>query len=323
MVFSGNGPIEVEGKVYNDRRDRPNTNFEQVSPALFSLMGQKVVDGREFTDEDLNATRPVAIVNTAFAQRHFGNESAIGRRFRTGDGSGPYGPWRTIVGVVTTVRMMPPFNIPNVDASGFYVPFYSSPFGPADERPVGNQFATVVVKPRPGQRPDALINTLRREINKLDPNLPLYFVGTPKHNIGGFIAPSRIITTMFSLFGLIAVALAAVGIYGVMSFSVNRRTQEFGVRMALGAPQRQILTMVLNQGARQVGLGLFLGVGVALALATAGGTAIANTLFNVSAHDPLTYVAVVVMIVAVSLVAVLVPGRRAARVDPMVALRTE
>jgi putative ABC transport system permease protein len=93
--------------------------------------------------------------------------------------------------------------------------------------------------------------------------------------------------------------------------------------MALGAPQRQILTMVLNQGARQVGLGLFLGVGVALALATAGGTAIANTLFNVSAHDPLTYVAVVVMIVAVSLVAVLVPGRRAARVDPMVALRTE
>jgi hypothetical protein len=180
MVFAGNGPIEIEGKVYNDRRDRPNTNAEQVSPSFFDLTGQKVVDGRAFNDDDMDSTRPTAVVNAAFAQKHFGNESAVGRRFRTGDGTGPYGPWRTIVGVVTTVRMMPPFNNPNLDASGFYVPFYSTPFGPADERPVGNQFATVLVTPRPGQRPDALISTLRREINKLDPNLPLYFVGTPK-----------------------------------------------------------------------------------------------------------------------------------------------
>jgi putative ABC transport system permease protein len=323
MVFSGNGPIEIEGKVYNERRDRPNTNFEQLSPAFFTLVGQKVVDGRAFTEDDLNSTRPVAIVNAAFARKHFGNESAVGRRFRTGDGSGPYGPWRTIIGVVTDVRMMPPFNNPNVDASGFYVPFYSTPFGPADATPVGNQFATVVVKPHPGQRPAALIPTLRREINKLDPNLPLYFVGTPKQNIDGFIAPNRVITTMFSLFGLIAVVLAAVGVYGVMSFSVNRRTQEFGVRMALGAKHGEILGMVVKQGARQVALGLFLGLALALALATIGGTAIANTLFNVSARDPLTYVAVVVLIVIVSLVAVLVPGQRAARVDPMIALRVE
>jgi predicted permease len=323
MVFAGNGPIEIEGKVYNDRRDRPNTNAEQVSPSFFDLTGQKVVDGRAFNDDDMDSTRPTAVVNAAFAQKHFGSESAVGRRFRTGDGTGPYGPWRTIVGVVTTVRMMPPFNNPNLDASGFYVPFYSTPFGPADERPVGNQFATVLVTPRPGQRPDALISTLRREINKLDPNLPLYFVGTPKQNIDGFIAPSRIITTMFSMFGLIAVALAAVGLYGVMSFSVNRRTQEFGVRAALGARHVEILGMVLAQGARQVGLGLVLGLGLALALATAGGTAIANTLFNVSARDPLTYAAVTILIVVVSLVATLVPGRRAARVDPVIALRAE
>jgi putative ABC transport system permease protein len=109
----------------------------------------------------------------------------------------------------------------------------------------------------------------------------------------------------------------------VMSFSVNRRTQEFGVRMALGAHHAEILRMVLTQGARQVGLGLFLGVGLALALATVGGTAIANTLFNISARDPVTYVAVVLLIVIVSLVAVLVPGRRAARVDPLTALRVE
>jgi ABC-type antimicrobial peptide transport system permease subunit len=128
---------------------------------------------------------------------------------------------------------------------------------------------------------------------------------------------------MFSMFGLIAVALAAVGLYGVMSFSVNRRTQEFGVRAALGARHVEILGMVLAQGARQVGLGLVLGLGLALALATAGGTAIANTLFNVSARDPLTYAAVTILIVVVSLVATLVPGRRAARVDPVIALRAE
>jgi hypothetical protein len=288
-------------------------------------MGQKVVDGRAFTEEDLQSARPVAIVNAAFARKHFGSESAVGRRFRTGDGRGPYGPWRTIVGVVTTVRMMPPFNNPNVDESGYYVPFYSLPFGPVPEpeTPTGNQFATVVVKPRPGQRPDALINPLRRAINQLDPNLPLYFVGTPKQNIDGFIAPNRIITTMFSLFGVIAVVLAAVGIYGVMSFAVNRRTQEFGVRMALGANHAQILGMVLTQGARQVALGLLLGLGLALALATAGGPAISNTLFGVSARDPFTYAAVFVMIAVVSTVAILVPGQRAARVDPMIALRNE
>jgi putative ABC transport system permease protein len=323
MVFAGNAPIEIEGKVYNDRRERPNTNIEQISPDFFRLTGQGVIDGRAFTEEDLNSTRPVAIVNAAFAEKHFANESAVGRRFRTGDGSGPYGPWRTVVGVVTTVRMMPPFNNPNVDASGFYVPFYSTPVGPADEALAGSQFATVVVKPRPGQRPDALVTTLRREINKLDPNLPLYFVGTPKQNIDGFIAPNRIIATMFSLFGVVAVVLAAVGIYGVMSFSVNRRTQEFGVRMALGAHNGQILKMVLTQGAWQVGLGLVLGIGLALALATVGGTAIGNTLFNVSARDPLTYGAVAALIVVVSLLAVLVPGQRAARVDPVVALRAD
>jgi putative ABC transport system permease protein len=323
MVFGGNAPVEIEGKTYNERRDRPNANFEQVSPGFFGLVGQKILDGRAFADDDLGSTRPVAIVNDAFARKHFGTESAVGRRFRTGDGSGPYGPWRTIVGVVSNVRMMPPFNIPNVDASGFYVTFYSTPTGPADETVGGNQFATVVVKPQRGQRADALITPLRREINKLDPNLPLYFVGTAKQNIDGFIAPSRIIATMFMLFGVIAVVLAAVGIYGVMSFSVNRRTSEFGVRMALGAQHGEILRMVVTQGARQVALGLFLGLGLALALATVGGAAIGNILFNVSARDPLTYVAVGVLIAVVSFVAVAVPGRRAARVDPVIALRAE
>ncbi len=151
--------------------------------------------------------------------------------------------------------MLGPFNNPGVDDSGFYVPFYSSVTGPALATPLVSQFATVVVKPRGGQRADALANALRREVNKADPNLPLYFVGTPRSQQDGFVAQNRIIAIMFSIFGIVAVVLASVGIYGVMSFSVNQRTQEFGVRMALGADQGRILGMVLKQGSIQVGLG--------------------------------------------------------------------
>jgi ABC-type antimicrobial peptide transport system permease subunit len=128
---------------------------------------------------------------------------------------------------------------------------------------------------------------------------------------------------MFSIFGIVAVVLAAVGIYGVVSFSVNQRTQEFGVRMALGADDGLILGMVLRQAAMQIGLGLAIGVGVALPLAIIGGEAIQNTLFGVSASDPLTYAAVIALILFVSFTATYVPARRATRVDPMVALRAE
>jgi predicted permease len=289
MVFSGSGPIEIEGRTYREKRDRPNANYEQVSSGFFEVLGQKIIDGRAFTDDDLDARLPVAIVNAAFARKHFGNESAIGRRFRTGDGSTPqYGPWRTIVGVVTMVRMQGPFNNPNVDETGFYVPFYSLPFGPAPAEPVANQFATIIVKPRAGQPADALVSSLRREVTKVDQNLPLYFVGTPKANIDSNLTGNRIIASMFTVFGVIAVLLAAVGIYGVMSFSVNQRRQEFGVRMALGADSACILRMVLKQGSRQLLIGLGLGLPVALGLGVLGRDAIGNILFGVSALDPFT-----------------------------------
>jgi predicted permease len=322
MVFSGNGPVEIGGKTYAEPSDRPNANFEQVSPGFFDVLGQKMLAGRTFTREELDEARPVTVVNAAFAAKHFGNESALGRRFRTGDGTAPHGPWLTIVGVVSTIRMQPPFNNPNVDDSGFYVPLYAVPFGPAAP-PAGGQFATVVARPRPGQRPEALGQTLRREMNRLDPNLPLYYVATPKENLDSFVTQNRIIATMFTIFGGIAAVLAGVGIYGVMSFSVNRRAQEFGVRMALGAQHRQILGMVMRQASVQVALGLILGLGLSLGLAIVGGAAITSTLFDVSARDPLVYVAVFALVAVVSLVAVLVPGRRASRVDPLVALRAE
>jgi len=322
MVFSGNGNVELPGKVYQTNKDRPQANFEQVTAGYFDVTNQKVLDGRAFTDEDLDSRQPVAIVNAAFAQKHFGRESAVGRQFRTtaADGRNP-GPWRTIVGVVTTTRMMGPFNNPGVDDTGFYVPFFASPFGPAAAEPLATQFATVAVRPRPGQSLDAATNALRKLVARADSNLPLYFVGTPKSQIDGFVAQNRIIATMFTIFGIVAIVLASVGIYGVMSFSVNQRTQEFGVRMALGADAGGILNLVMRQGIVQIAAGLTIGIGLTFAAASALGDALQSTLFGVTGKDPLTYIAVAMLVTVVSLAATFIPARRATKVDPNVALR--
>jgi predicted permease len=324
MVFSGSGPIEIEGKEYKEKKDRPNANFEQVTSGYFEVLGQTLIEGRRFQDDDLDDKLPVAVVNAAFAHKHFGNESPLGRRFRALDGNTLQpGPWRTIVGVVRTVRMMPPFNIPNVDETGFYVPFYSQPSGPAQPGPAAAQFATVLVRPRGGLRAEKLANALRREVAKVDPDLPLYYVDTPKRQIAGFVSQGRVVAIMFSIFGAVAMVIAGVGIYGVMSFSVNQRTQELGVRMALGADSRRILRMVLRQGSVLTGVGLALGLLITLGLAGAAGEGIQSVLFGVSPLDPLIYAAVAAMIAAVSLAASFVPARRATRVDPMIALRAE
>jgi predicted permease len=326
MVFSGTSPIEIEGREYRDRSDRTTANFEQVTGSFFSVTGQDVLEGRTFRVDDLDARQPVAIVNSAFAKKHFGTATAVGRRFRTARADGnpqQAGPWRTIVGVVTTIRMLGPFNQPGVDEAGFYVPFFSSPAGPLQTDPIAAQFSTIVAKPRGGQRADTMAVALRRHIAAVDPNLPLYFVGTAKSQLDGFVAQNRIIATMFSIFGVVAMILASVGIYGVMSFSVNQRRQEFGVRMALGAQHSGILKMVLGQGVIQLAVGLSLGLGLALALGVLGGAGVQNALFGVTARDPFTYTVVLALVTIVSLIATLVPARRATQVDPMVALRAE
>jgi predicted permease len=323
MVFSGNAPIEIDGKKYDG--PRPNANFEQVTGTFFDVTRQKLVEGRTFTDDDLDARQPVAIVNAGFALKHFGRESPVGRRLRTSNPDGTQaGPWRTIVGVVTNVRMTGPFNAPNVDESGFYVPFYSAPAGPlTSTAPFVNQFTTVIASPRPGASVDSLATVLRREVSKADPNLPLYFVGTPQSQLDGFVAQNRIVASMFSIFGIVAMVLASVGIYGVMSFSVSQRRQEFGVRMALGANARRILGGVLRQGVMQIGVGLAVGLGLAYALARLMDSGIQNTLFNVRGSDPTTYFFVGGMVTLVAFVAALVPAQRATRVDPIIALRND
>jgi putative ABC transport system permease protein len=324
MVFSGTSRIEIDGRSYSAPADRPTANFEQVTSGFFDVTQQTLLEGRAFAADDLDTRQPVAIVNAAFAARHFGRESALGRRFRSvnPDGTQP-GPWRTIVGVVSTVRMLGPFNNPGVDETGYYVPFFAQPAGPAGPAPVANQFATILARPQAGRDVAGLANVFRRVVAKVDPNLPLYFVGTPQAQLDGFVAQGRIIAAMFSIFGIVAVVLAAVGIYGVMSFSVSQRTQEFGVRMALGADARRILAMVLRQGGVQITVGVVLGLVMAFGLAMAIGAGIQNLLFGVSGREPLVYAAVAALVVVVSLAATLLPAARATQVRPMIALRAD
>lgn len=314
MTFSAFGRFEVDGKTYVTDRDRPQGNFEFVSDGYFATLGLKILEGRDFTIEDADTKQPVAIVNASFARKWFGRESAIGRRIRIFNPASP-DQWRTIVGVVPDTLMQGPFN-QRTDNSGFYVPLLGVPPTP--------QFCTIVVRPHPGQRADTLGPILSKAVAELDSNLPLYFGGTPARLHDEQLGGNRIIASLFTIFGAVAVVLAAVGLYGVMSFSVNQRTQEFGIRMALGADARRILRLVMRQGAWQVVIGLVLGGGaVALLLGLVGAQALQNFLFRVNALDPLIYGSVAALIVAVAAASCLVPARRATRVNPMVALRTE
>lgn len=325
MAFTLTGParIEIEGRAYKDFRDHPNVYAENVSGGYFATLGMKLREGRDFNEADLDTRLPVAIVNAGLAAKYYPGESPVGRRFRTiaSDGAAP-GPWRTIIGVVSDVRMSPPFNNPNIEDVGFYLPYYASQFGPVAQTPPAPQFSTIVVKPRNG-RADLFQNQLRAAVRRIDPNLPLYFMGTAQEGLDSFLGQNRVIGIMFSAFGVVALILAAAGLYGVMSFSVNQRTQEFGIRMALGADARSILRMVLRQGAVQLALGLVLGLGLALALGAAGGTVIRALLFNVSPYDPVVYLSVLGVLSAVAFVATIFPALRATRVDPMTALRAE
>jgi predicted permease len=314
MTFANFGQFEVDGKTYMTDRERPRGNSESVSDGYFTTLGLKVLEGRDFTIEDSDAKQPVAIVNASFAKKWFGQESPLGKRVRPFNPAKPQ-EWRTIVGVVPDTLMQGPFN-QQTDSSGFYVPLLAASPSP--------QFCTIVVKPHPGQRADTLGPVLSRAVAALDPNLPVYFTGTPARLHDEILGVNRITATLFTIFGVAAVVLSAVGLYGVMSFSVSQRTQEFGIRMALGANAARIVRMVMTQGAWQLGIGLFLGVGAAaLLLGVVGRAALANFLFKVNTLDPLIYGSVIALLSMVAALSCFVPARRATRVNPMQALRTE
>jgi predicted permease len=314
MTFANFGRYEVDGKAYVTDRDRPQGNSEAVSDGYFALLGLKIIEGRDFTIEDSDARQPVAIVNASFARKYWGNEGAIGRRIRQYNPA-QQEPWRTIVGVVPDTLMQGPLN-QQTDQAGFYIPLLGAPPTP--------QFVTVLVRPQTGQRAETLGPALGRAVAQIDPNLPVYFGGTPASLHDEILGTNRFIATLFTIFGIVAAVLAAVGLYGVMSFSVNQRTQEFGIRMALGADTARILRLVMQQGALQVALGLALGIGAAvLLLGFLGRQTLQNFLFKVNTLDPTIYIAVAGILTAVAALSCFVPARRATRVDPNVALRAE
>ncbi len=314
MTFANFGQYEVDGQTYVTDRDRPQGNSESVSDNYFSALGLKILEGRDFTLEDLDDKQPVAIVNASFARKYFGQASPLGRRVRQFNPAQPR-PWRTIVGVAPDMLMQGPFN-QQTDSAGFYVPLLGASPAP--------QFCTIIVRPRPGQRAETLGPALSRAVAALDPNLPTYFAGTPARLHDEILGVNRITATLFTIFGAVAFVLSAVGLYGVMSFSVNQRTQEFGIRMALGADAARIFRLVMTQGAWQLVVGLVLGVGgAALLLGVLAAAALQNILFKVNALDPFIYFAVAGLLTAVAAASCFVPARRATRVNPMIALRAE
>ena len=314
MTFAGFGQYEVDGQNYVTDRDRPRGNFESVSDNYFATLGLKILEGRDFSVDDADSKQPVAIVNASFARKYYGHESPIGRRVRIFN-PGRSQPWRTIVGVVPDTLMQGPFN-QQTNSAGFYIPLLGAEPAP--------QFSTIIVRPRPRQRADTLGPALSKAVAQLDANLPIYFAGTPARLHNEILGTNRIIATLFGIFGAVAFILSAIGLYGVMSFSVSQRTREFGIRMALGADAARIFRVVMTQGAWQLAIGLVLGAGgAALLLGVVVAATLQNILFKVNPLDPTIYFAVAALLTAVAAASCFVPARRATRVDPMIALRYE
>src|SRR5436190_483666 len=314
MTFAPNGQYEVDGQTYVTDKDRLRANYESVSDGYFTTLGLKMLDGRDFTIEDSDTKQPVAIVNASFAHKYFGNQSALGHQVRRFNPA-KQEPWRTIVGIAPDMLMQGPFNAQS-DGVGFYVPLLAST--PAA------QFCTIVVRPRAGAVAANMGPVLSKAIAELDSNLPTYFAGTPAKLHDEILGVNRLTANLFTIFGAVAFALSAVGLYGVMSFPVNQRTQEFGIRMALGADAKRIFRMVMQQGAWQLAIGLFLGGGgAALLLGVLLANALQNILFKVKPLDPTIYLVVSGLLALVAAISCFVPARRATRVNPMVALRTE
>jgi predicted permease len=264
-------------------------------------MNTRLEEGRDFTAYDDEGTTPVAIVNGAFARRLWPGQSAVGRRFRLGGADAP------LVEVV------------GVSQDGKYASFNEQP-QPAVFRPIRQSYSgstSVIV--RTDRNLPGMIALVQREVSAMDANIPIAAARTLVERLAVPLLPARLTAWMLGGFGVLALVLAAVGLYGVMSYMVASRTHEIGVRMAMGAQQTDVLALVLRQGLGLTTIGLALGVCGALAV-----TPLMRTLlYGVSERDALTYVSVLGVLGAVALVACLVPARRATLMDPVFALRGE
>ena len=298
--FAPRSAIKFPGKTYPDDRGYPEARSLTVSPQFFEVLRVRVSQGRAFDARDRAGVDAVVIVNQSFARKHFPG-GAIGQQFALARGE--HQQWRTVVGVVPDLAM----NIIDEGrhAAAFYLPFDQLP-------PSG--FAVLLDTSGP---PLAVTSAVRQALRELDANLPVFNVNTVEQAMYENGWPFRVFGTLFMTFGCAALFLAVVGLYGVTAFSVRRRTQEIGVRMAMGAASGDVLRMVLRQGLTPVAIGMLLGIGLAALL----GNALEVMFFNVSPYDPITFTAISMVLALTGLAACLAPARRAAGVDPMVALR--
>jgi putative ABC transport system permease protein len=295
----------VEGQAFPRPEELPRANVARVSPGFFATIGARLTTGRDFGTQDGPDALPVVVVNRSFAERAWPGLDPLGRRIRVGQAVLSQGGtvWRTVVGVVPDLQMAGIAG--DGEPHGFYLPLAQS----------CPQSVSVVL--RAHGAPEALTATARAQVAAIDRDLPIYSVQTMEKVIAANAFFHNLFGSLFAVFGACALALAAVGIYGVVAFSVAQRTQEIGVRMALGAGKGQVLRMILRQGAWQLAIGL--GVGLVLAMGLA--VLFTELLFQVTATDLPTYAGVIVVLATVTLLACLVPARRATRVDPLVAIR--
>lgn len=281
--------------------DMPPTNYYAVTPGYFRAMGIRLIRGRLFTPQDNAKTPHVAVINETMAKQFFPNEDPIGKQINVTNGPDT---WRQIVGIVGDIKQ---YGVDKETTAQTYEPFAQHPFN------------TLNVVIRTSGDPTALIGSLRPVVYSIDKDQPVGSIEPLTKILSESIAKQRFAMTLLALFSLVALVIASVGIYGVMSYNVVQRRGEIGIRMALGAQTRDVLNLILGSGGKLVGIGLLVGL-VATFLAT---RAMGSILFQTSAYDPFTLGAITLLLALVALVACLLPAQRATKVNPIEALRDE
>ena len=295
----------IEGRPEPASGQQPSTDISRVSPDYFRAMGVRLLKGRVFADQDDAKAPRVCIVDETLARTYWPGEDPLGRKIRIGGRrQDKESVVMEVVGVVGHVKN---YGVDQPSRVETYVPYRQDPM---------SGFNLVV---RTGLEPGSLTAAVRKAVSDVDRNVPISATQTLVSLLEESTAQRRLAVTLLGVFAGLALLLAAVGIYGVISYNVSQRTQEIGIRMALGAERREIMKMVLGQGTMMALTGVVIGLGVAFGLTRL----IAALLFQVSATDPPTFSLVPVVLLLVALVAAYLPARRAARVEPMVALRDE
>jgi putative ABC transport system permease protein len=297
--------FEIEGRPMA-KGDLPSGDFFNIGLGYFRTMGIPVLKGRDFDQRDQQKSTPVIIINETLAERFFPNEDPIGKHIHPGISTieNEDSVMREIVGVVGDVRNR---SLTAEAKPSFYIPQTQTPFG---------QMTLIV---RTANDPHAAVTAVTREVASLDKELPVFGVKTLDEYVATSVAGPRFNSTLLGIFAIVALVLTVVGLYGVMSYSVAQRTGEIGIRMALGAQTKDVLRLIVGQGFKLVVVGVTIGLLGAFALTRL----LASLLFGVTAKDPLTFVAVTVVLAVVALLACYLPARRATKVDPLVALRYE